>query len=208
MCLWHFSCSSTGDQGRESSSSFFSRSSQDKEIKHPLHTIKSGDEEEKYDQLPSTATHLHHDDSLSVYTDSTYYSTTASLHSINGKKKKKKKKKRKPRIVQQGNHITCIRPGGDRKSSVSRSIENLEISPFNDYTDPSPNGPDPNNIVADTPPLSQHNLEQHNQISFVLHLESLRSKKLLIQFVAVHPPFWFHSWWFRLSFTLIIVCLF
>lgn len=155
------------DQGRESSSSFFSRSSQDKEIKHPLHTIKSGDEDElKRDQLPSAIhPHIRQDDSISVYTESTCYSTTASLHSINGRKKKKKKKKRKARIVQQGNHITCIRPRGERKSSMSRSIE---VSPFNESIDVSCGGRN----VSRTPSLSQRNLDQHNQISLVFGMSS------------------------------------
>ena len=49
---------------------------------------------------------------------------------MNGRKKKKKKKKRgvnanKPRIIQQGNHISCTRP---RKSSASRSSDIPPIS--------------------------------------------------------------------------------
>ena len=150
------------EHSHDSSSSFFSKDSNDDnhQRKHNLSTIKSGDEEEKYDALP-TLNHNNNnnnninEDTMSIYTDSTYYSTTASVQSINGRTRKKKKKKRKnintnkARIIQQGNHITCNRT---RKSSVSRSSDIPPLS-YSQHTPPN------------SPPLSQHALDQHNQRS-------------------------------------------
>eukprot|EP01084_Bolivina_argentea_P142713 250685_1 len=133
-----------------------------------LRIIKSGEihEDGKYEYK--------NDDTLSIYTDSTYVSTTASLHSLNSRgkrkrKKKKKKRKKKAQIIQQGDHISVSRSNtpphrAPPAQPVIHNANSRSSQPARPRRD-SIHSQSRHSQSAETPlHLNQRTLDEHNQI--------------------------------------------